>query len=288
MPRADLAGLSIHYQQSSSGPDVVLLHGFTSNMAIWMLTNIVGTLAEDFRVTAYDLRGHGMSDVTPEGYTSADMAGDLKNLHDALGLGPLYIVGHSFGGVVGIHAASLYPDVVAGVIVADSYFPGLAHLEPNMEHTEAWQGLYAAFHDAGCEIGQTVDFPRLFEAVASLTPEQLEVIREKMGAASVRWLATMPQLASTTAAREAFEVAGLTSADICRVRQPVVALYDEHSPFMATCRFLEEHLPRGTSDIVQGARHLALLENTEAFVRQVREHLRRMAGIGQSAHRGVQ
>ncbi len=288
MPRIDLGKLTLHYHQSGTGTDVILIHGFTSNLAIWLLTNIVGTLAEDFRVTAYDLRGHGMSDIPPGGYTSADMADDLYKLHDALELGPAYIVGHSFGGVIGIHAARRYPQIVAGVIVADSYFPGLADLEPNMEHAESWQNLRAPFQKAGCEIGPKVDFVRLFEVVAGLTPQQLEVINDELGPASVRWLATLPQLASTTAARDMSETAGLTAAEIVRVEQPVVALYDEHSPFMTTCRYLDQQLPQGSKDIVADAKHLALLENTESFVRQVREHLRRMAGTSRKAAGGVQ
>ena len=68
-------------------------------------------------------------------------------------------------------------------------------------------------------------------------------------------------------------VAGLTEERICSVRQPVVALYDEHSPFLLTCRYLEEHLPNCTVEIVPGAKHMAPVQNGRLFVELVRKHL---------------
>ena len=74
MPRIDVDGGKLHYQQTGEGPDVVLIHAFTSNLAVWMMIGIMDELAKDFRVTSYDLRGHGLSEVTPNGYNSAAMA----------------------------------------------------------------------------------------------------------------------------------------------------------------------------------------------------------------------
>lgn len=279
MPQVSLGNLNTHYQQTGKGPDVVLLHGFTSNLAMWMFSPLLPALSPEFRVTSYDLRGHGMTDAPPSGYTSADLANDFAQLHDALDLGPAYIVGHSLGGVVGMHAASQHPETIAGVILSDSYFPGLADLEPNMEQADVWHGLVDAFEKAGEDLGNTVNFQKLFDIVARLTPEQLKTIQESLGPESVRWFSQMPQLAKTTAAQESFEVAGLDAAALIRVQQPVVALYDEYSPFQATFQFLTENLPNAEGDIVPEARHLALLENPQGFVDRVQYHLRRLAAL---------
>ena len=71
--------------------------------------------------------------------------------------------------------------------------------------------------------------------------------------------------------------AGLSADRLRQVRQPVVALYDEFSPFLATCRWLGENLPDCTAEIIPAAKHLALLENTPGFIDAVRRHLRRLA-----------
>lgn len=280
MPRIEINGLKFHYQQSGSGADVVLVHAFTSNLAVWMFTGIIEALASEFRVTSYDLRGHGNSDVPPSGYTSADMAGDLHALHQRLELQPAWLVGHSFGGVIAMHAAVHYPRMVQGIIFSDTYFPGLAAIEPEMPHAQAWGDLRATLQEVNVEIGPTVDFQRLFTLMADLNAEQLRQLREGLGPASWRWLSQLGKLGNTSAARDAFIDAGLTAETIASVRVPVVGLYDEHSPFMATCRWLEAHLPDCTTDIVPGANHLAPLQSSAAFVGLVQQHLRRMAVAG--------
>lgn len=279
MPYVDLDGNRFHYQQTGRGPDVILVHAVTSNLAVWLFSNIVDTLADEFRVTMYDLRGHGMSDAPPTGYTSADMAGDLHKLHATLGLEPAYLVGHSYGAVIAMHTAVLYPELVKGLVLSDPYFPGLRHLEPNLGQSNVWLDLREVFGRAGIDIGKEVDFARLFQLVAALTTEQLNQIKKEMGAGGARWLLQLPRLAETTCGRDAFAEAGLTAERLCAVRQPVVALYDEHTPFQATCRFLREKLPNCTVEIVPGAKHVAVLQNPATFVALVQKHLRELAGL---------
>ena len=55
MPMTALNGLRFHYQQKGHGEDVVLLHAVTSNMSMWLFSNLMDVIAQDFRVTAYDL-----------------------------------------------------------------------------------------------------------------------------------------------------------------------------------------------------------------------------------------
>ena len=109
MPKLNANGLNFHYQQAGAGPDVVLIHGVTGDLSIWFLCEAMGVLARSFRVTAFDLRGHGYSDVPRDGYTSADQAGDVLAIMDALEIDRAMLVGHSFGAVIAMHAAVLYP-----------------------------------------------------------------------------------------------------------------------------------------------------------------------------------
>lgn len=276
MPHLTANGIKIHYQQTGQGPDVVLVHAFTSNLAIWMLTGLVERLASDFRVTTYDLRGHGVSEVPPSGYTSAEMVEDFAELHRALELGPAFLVGHSFGGVIAMHAAAEHPEMVAGVIVADSYFPGLSDIEPNIADTAIWTELRQDLLKADVEIGERVDFGSLFEIVANLTPEQTAAIKDVMGPSASRWLSQLARLAGTTAGEDIFQTAGLTEERLRSVTVPVVGLYDEETTFAATCRYLETQLPNCRIDTVAGARHVAPLQNAAEFGRLVKHHLLEM------------
>lgn len=279
MPYVNINGIRTHYQQTGQGPDVVLIHAFTSNLAVWVFINLIDTLAADFRVTAYDLRGHGNTEKTPDGFTSDVLAADFHELHRALGLGPAYCVGHSLGGVVATHAAVLHPEDVAGVIISDPYFPGLRHIDPDMGHAPMWRELRLTLQRVGAEIGEEVDFQRLFHEVRGMNEEQFEQVRRLLGPNGARWLTQLTHLGETTAARDIFEPAGLTEDKLKSIQQPLVALYDEHSPFLATCDFLERELPNCTKDIVPGAEHMALFQNPAAFVGMVLKYLCEMAGV---------
>lgn len=276
MPEVEANGIRLYYQQAGDGPDVVLLHAVTSNQAIWLFSGLTDALAADYRVTTYDLRGHGQSERPPAGYTSADMAADFAALHAALGLGPAVLLGHSFGGVTAIHAAALSPERVSGVVLSDSFFPGLRHVEPNFGKMTLWAEVREKFALVDVRLGETVDFAELFRECAALNPERMAALEGIYGTFGRGWVRQLPQLAATTCGADVMEVAGLTADVIAGVRQPVVALYDEFSPFLATSRWLETNLPRCTAEIIPGAKHLAMLENAAGFADAVRRHLARI------------
>jgi len=281
MPRIAVGDIQFYYQQKGEGPDVVLIHGITGNMAIWPLIDLIDNLADDFRVTYYDLRGHGYSDTPASGYTSAEMAADLRRLQQTLRLGPAYLVGHSFGAVVALHAAALYPDHVAGVVLSDAYFPALHELEADITHWDGWPGYKAQTERAGLEVSPDdwFDVGNLCRQAASLDSERLKMFIEEVGQPG---LDRLVRLAGTTCGEDVKAVAGLTAERIVSVKHPVLALYGEHSPFLATCRYLQDNLPNCRVALVRGAKHLAHEESPQDFVALVQENLREMAGISGS------
>src|SRR5437764_2511308 len=110
MPKVTLrSGLRLHYQQVGSGPDLVMIHGLTGNLAVWHL-KIAPLLWDHFRITTYDLRGHGYSDMPPSGYSAADMARDLEELLEALAIDDASFVGHSYGADISLYHALLHPE----------------------------------------------------------------------------------------------------------------------------------------------------------------------------------
>ncbi len=182
MPKIRANGLDFHYQQAGDGPDVVLIHGLTGDLSIWLLCQAMGRLAGSFRVTAYDLRGHGYSDVVPTGYTSADQARDTIAIMDALAIERAMLVGHSFGGVIALHAAVLRPDRVEAVVLSDPYFPSLRHLE-DVSRWGHWQNFRAEAAQAGVTLSDEhwYDIRRFFDQVLHLDGDQLLRFRQAVG-----------------------------------------------------------------------------------------------------------
>ncbi|MEU3453545.1 alpha/beta fold hydrolase [Micromonospora sp. NPDC006766] len=76
------------------GPVCVCLHGITANSNSW--TRLGPRLAElGFRVLAPELRGHGESPKTADGYDTSTLLADLAAVVPAQ---PAVLIGHSFGG----------------------------------------------------------------------------------------------------------------------------------------------------------------------------------------------
>ncbi len=267
MPKLKANGLNFHYQQAGSGPDVVLIHGVTGDLSIWFLCEAMGVLARSFRVTAYDLRGHGYSDVPRYGYTSADQAGDALALMDALEIDRATLVGHSFGAVIAMHAAVLHPDRIESIVLSDPSFPALRHLE-DLSRWGHWQN----FRDEASQAGVTLsdehwyDLGRFFDQVLHLDGERLLKFRQAVGLPGLNRLL---RLAHTTCGDDAKAVAGLTEDLIQSVTQPVLAIFGEDSPFLATADFLGEHLAHCVNQLVAGAKHRAPEENGPRFVELV-------------------
>jgi 3-oxoadipate enol-lactonase len=123
MPELVLADdLTLNYQEwgDSESPAVVLLHGFTADLRMWMAH--AEPLSRDYRVIAPDLRGHGRSSAPEDlaSYTMEAYAGDLLALLDALEIDVCALVGCSFGGMIAAHFATERPERLAGLVLSDA------------------------------------------------------------------------------------------------------------------------------------------------------------------------
>src|SRR5690606_7834786 len=74
---------------------VLILPGITSPAPTWEF--VARELADDYRVFTADIRGRGLSDTPPSGYTLPDYAADAAGVIEALGLDRPIVLGHSMG-----------------------------------------------------------------------------------------------------------------------------------------------------------------------------------------------
>lgn len=104
--RIFVKNVDINYIQYGEGSDVVLLHGWGQNIA--MMDPIGKKLADKYRITILDLPGHGESSEPKEVITIYDYCEILRLFLDKLNIVNPVIIGHSFGGRIGIIYSSLY------------------------------------------------------------------------------------------------------------------------------------------------------------------------------------
>jgi pimeloyl-ACP methyl ester carboxylesterase len=89
-------GCKISYRESGTGKKTILfVHEFQDGGETFKYT--AAYLTGDYRLIAYDMRGHGASDRPKTGYTMDRFAKDLKSLIDQLKLTNINIVGYSMG-----------------------------------------------------------------------------------------------------------------------------------------------------------------------------------------------
>jgi 3-oxoadipate enol-lactonase len=105
VPFIDLRGERFHYRFDGpeSAPVVVLSNSLGTDLTMW--DPQISALTQRFRVLRYDTRGHGASPVTPGPYRIAQLADDVINLLDALGVHRASFCGLSMGGATGMRLA---------------------------------------------------------------------------------------------------------------------------------------------------------------------------------------
>lgn len=108
-------GSPVGYLVGGSGPPVVLVHGLGGAAPNWRL--IAPDLARDHRVLIPELPGHGGSGAL-RGANLDPFADAVFAVLDAEDATPAAWIGHSLGGIVGLHAAVRRPEAVRGVVLA--------------------------------------------------------------------------------------------------------------------------------------------------------------------------
>ncbi|MFV2070902.1 MAG: alpha/beta fold hydrolase [Pirellulales bacterium] len=143
-------GLRHHYLDfGGDGNPLLLLHGVTSHGSIWRAT---APLVRGRRSIALDFRGHGDSQWSADGaYSTEDLASDVLDFIEVMDLGPVDIVGGSWGGLVGLNAAVRNQDVAKSLTMIDvpPSFPGPVSeisIDPQSYPTHAESVAY--IHDA--------------------------------------------------------------------------------------------------------------------------------------------
>jgi pimeloyl-ACP methyl ester carboxylesterase len=99
------------------GRPVVALHGtFGRGVQFGPLAQ---RLAPEYRVVALDQRGHGLS-AHGGTFTRADFVADAAEFVQRLDLAPVFVLGHSLGGVNALQLAAWHPDLVRALVLEDT------------------------------------------------------------------------------------------------------------------------------------------------------------------------
>lgn len=281
-------GVKLNYNSIGEGSDVVLIHGLATNHAFWRF-EVLLTLAEDYRVTVFDLRGHGHSEMPLSGYTLADMAEDLHCLLNHLHISEAHLIGHSFGGVVTLQYAVDHSERVASLTIADTM---VRALQPT-NYIRDWpmsDWAIKKLEEFGLSVPEDESESGLW-LLEKLALTEFQQARHKLKKNSLfiplggwnggrrtaeRWLEL---LYTTTARQDVISSASLTIDRLSTIQKPTLAIYGENSPAMPSFHGLREHLPNCKTKIIPGAGHLYPLTQPKPFVGLVSKFLKELEKV---------
>lgn len=237
-------GVRFHVQQLTPpgpvdrpGPTVVFIHGLVmDNLSSFYYTLANPCAAAGADVTMYDLRGHGLSERPPIGYTLTDSVDDLVALLFELGIdGPVHIVGNSYGGTVGLAFALLCPERVASLVLIEGHFA-----------VQGW-GEEMARTLWGIAFGMELDEARAWVAAAG---RKMTRMAKKADAL----------INHTSLVEDMLTAIALPRAPLARLSCPVLAIYGDKSDVIDRARDLATVVPDFTLHILEGCGHSILME----------------------------
>ena len=277
--------VTLHCLRTGAGPDVVMIHGLGANLAFWQL-RIAPRLAREFRVTTYDLRGHGYSDAPAHGYSGPDMAADLLGLLDALQIRRAHLVAHSFGADVALRFTIAHPERVATLTLVDAVLAGTpwttatgGWAQRPLEHRLAHLGIDTLLGSSRNPVnGSHADGrTKPLRVKGGFQPFGLW---QRVGRAGRRF----DDLWARTSARDDLLTnLGPAPEDVSRISQPTLIVVGARSRYRRISLVLARTLPNCQTAIVPGAGHFHPMVRPVRFARVVRmflyEHERSTAGV---------
>ncbi|CAO5153732.1 Lysophospholipase [Frankia sp. AiPs1] len=221
-------------------PTVVMLHGMVmDNMSSFYLS--LGTYLSDIGcdVICYDLRGHGRSERTPEGYALADSLADLNGLLDALGVDhPVHIIGNSYGATMAIAYGCEFGERTASLTLIEPPF--------------LLEGL-------GEEMARS-----LTQILAAMSDDEVELwLHQAAGRVIGRATRSARRLLQeTTIATDMLSMTPFSVEALGRLSMPVLAIYGENSDIIGQAETLTSVVPDTTLVVLEHHTHMVLREAT--------------------------
>jgi pimeloyl-[acyl-carrier protein] methyl ester esterase len=250
--------MTLHAETSGHGEEVVLLHGWGMNAAVW--DGVRAALSARYRVHAVDLPGHGASPMA-----QAFSLGELSRLLATHFPAPVHVVGWSLGGMAGLRWALDAPAKVKSLT--------LVAATPRFLAAPDWRGVAPEVLAAFAE-GLEKDFSATLARFLALQARGDEAAQEALRGLKKVLLARGAPKVETLRAGLAILRDTDMRAEASRLSVPLRVIAGERDTLTppAAGEWLANRAG-GRLAVIRGAAHAPFFSHPEAFLAVLREFL---------------
>lgn len=253
--------MTLHVEISGSGPDLVLLHGWGMNAAVW--SEVATELAQHFRLHCVDLPGHGASPACVP--CTRDEMADL--LAAALPR-RVAVCGWSFGGQVALNWALRKPDQIERLVLlaATPCFVRGAQWDCGIDAAVLDDFARGLAHDYRATLQRFTALQARGDAHPRIVLRQLREHLLARGEPDVAALGAGLRLLKETDLRDKLE----------RIAQPALILHGERDALvpLAAGAYLQRVLPHAVLDVFAGTGHAPFVAQPQRTARRITEFCR--------------
>lgn len=249
-------GTLIAYEQSGTGPALVLVHGTSADHTRW--GPIVPLLEKKFTVYAVDRRGRGQSG-DAEVYSIEREYEDTATVVDSI-RGPVNLLGHSYGALISLEAALIVTNLYK-LILYEPYVSVARSLYPPSIRDRIQALIDSGDREEALQI--------FFHKVVEMPEEQIEALRNEP-----TWVARL-EAAHTIPREFADEDYILNPQRFENLIVPTMLLQGGESPdaLKEATKIVHAALQNSKIVVMPGQQHVAMRTAPEMFVRLVVEFL---------------
>ena len=249
----------------STATPVVFIHGFPFSHKMWTFPGgQTEALASTHRVIAYDVRGHGDSEVGAGQYTIELFVDDLIGLLDHLSISKTVVVGLSMGGYIALRAVERNPDRFRALALCDTR----SEADSNDAKIKRAVSIKAVKANGPRQFAQTfvanVFTPESFNVRPDIV-KAIESIIERTAPLSL--CGTMLALAGRTD----------TTSSLSAITIPTLIMVGEHDALAppAASQAMNEKIPQSEFHVIPSAAHMSNMENPVEFNKHLVEFLQK-------------
>jgi proline iminopeptidase len=227
---------------------------------------------EGYRVVAFDQLGTGASDrpTDPALWTIGRYVEETETVRKALGLGKVHLLGHSWGGWLGIDYALTYPEHLKTLILEDTV-ADMPHLVSELERLRAALGSETVAMMQKHEARGTINHPEYLAAITILNYRHVCRLPEwpaPVNRSLEDW--NMGPYGTMQGPNEFLYIGNLKDwnriPDLPRLTMPVLITCGAHDELTPACALrMKLNLPDAEMQVFDNASHMPFYENPGAY-----------------------